>query len=198
MRPAHALRASADCVALRCVASFPSRCGASRSLAPGVLLLTPPLSSLQYMNRSKELWGPTADEFDPERWRNVPEQAKAAGFPLHLLTFIEGPRGCVGNRFGASRRGRVPADDAHTAAQPSRSSRHCWPACCSSCASSTSRAGRWSRSRASWCAAASRDRRSSACRCVDVSLPSAGALERRLNDTHCPPRRCRCALRACR
>jgi len=54
---------------------------------------------IQYMNRSKELWGPTADEFDPERWRNVPEQAKAAGFPLHLLTFIEGPRGCVGNRF---------------------------------------------------------------------------------------------------
>jgi hypothetical protein len=31
-----------------------------------------------------------------------------------------------------------------------------------------------------------------------VSLSSAGALERRLNDTHCPPRRCRCALRACR
>jgi len=52
------------------------------------------------MNRSKELWGPDAYEFKPERWTNVPEAvSQVPGIWGHLLTFIGGPRACIGYRF---------------------------------------------------------------------------------------------------
>lgn len=54
---------------------------------------------IQLINRSKLIWGPTADEFDPDRWNEIPKMAKETGFPSHVLSFIEGPRGCIGNRF---------------------------------------------------------------------------------------------------
>lgn len=54
---------------------------------------------IQAVNRSKAIWGPTADEFDPDRWDHIPQTAKDSGFPMHILSFLEGPRGCIGNRF---------------------------------------------------------------------------------------------------
>lgn len=54
---------------------------------------------VQVINRLEAFWGPTANQFDPERWRNVPATAKATGMPLQMLSFLEGPRGCIGSRF---------------------------------------------------------------------------------------------------
>ncbi|KAF9235972.1 cytochrome P450 [Melanogaster broomeanus] len=52
------------------------------------------------MNTSEELWGPDAHEFKPERWENVPEAVSdIPGVWNHLLTFLGGPRGCIGYRF---------------------------------------------------------------------------------------------------
>lgn len=54
---------------------------------------------LLLINTSQELWGPDALSFVPERWYDIPSAAKASGMPLHLMSFISGPRGCIGNRF---------------------------------------------------------------------------------------------------
>ncbi|KAF2088093.1 cytochrome P450 3A3 [Saccharata proteae CBS 121410] len=43
------------------------------------------------MHHSKEIWGPDADEFRPERWEKATEEQKAAFIP-----FSYGPRACVG------------------------------------------------------------------------------------------------------
>ncbi|KAF9219209.1 cytochrome P450 [Gyrodon lividus] len=52
------------------------------------------------MNRSEELWGPDAHEFKPERWDNVPEAvSNIPGVWGHLLSFLGGPRACIGYRF---------------------------------------------------------------------------------------------------
>ncbi|OXV05609.1 hypothetical protein Egran_06623 [Elaphomyces granulatus] len=52
------------------------------------------------MNRSKEYWGPDADEFKPERWLG-PGRAKNGGASNNyaFLTFIHGPRSCIGQSF---------------------------------------------------------------------------------------------------
>ncbi|KAH7882875.1 cytochrome P450 [Phlebopus sp. FC_14] len=56
-----------------------------------------PISS---MNRSEGLWGPDADEFRPERWENLPEAVSSIpGVWSHLMTFLGGPRACIGYRF---------------------------------------------------------------------------------------------------
>lgn len=43
------------------------------------------------IHHSKEIWGPDADEFCPERWEKVTELQKASFIP-----FSYGPRACVG------------------------------------------------------------------------------------------------------
>jgi benzoate 4-monooxygenase len=43
------------------------------------------------IHHSKEIWGPDADEFRPERWEKISERQKAAFIP-----FSYGPRACVG------------------------------------------------------------------------------------------------------
>jgi benzoate 4-monooxygenase len=43
------------------------------------------------IHHSKEIWGPDADTFRPERWEKVTEKQKAAFIP-----FSYGPRACVG------------------------------------------------------------------------------------------------------
>lgn len=53
----------------------------------GVVLSVPAYT----IHHSKEIWGPDADEFRPERWDNVTEKQKAAFIP-----FSYGPRACVG------------------------------------------------------------------------------------------------------
>ncbi|KAJ9210545.1 hypothetical protein DTO166G4_7857 [Paecilomyces variotii] len=51
-------------------------------------------------NRSKELWGPDADVFDPERWMG-PGRANTGGADTNyaFLSFLHGPRGCIGQGF---------------------------------------------------------------------------------------------------
>lgn len=43
-----------------------------------------------------EIWGPTADQFDPDRWDNLPEPARD---PYASLAFSNGPRICIGKQF---------------------------------------------------------------------------------------------------
>ncbi|KAF8451154.1 cytochrome P450 [Boletus edulis BED1] len=52
------------------------------------------------INRSRELWGPDAHEFKPERWQNIPDAvSQIPGVWGHLLSFLGGPRACIGYRF---------------------------------------------------------------------------------------------------
>lgn len=46
------------------------------------------------INRSKELWGEDADVFKPERWDDGQAESNYA-----FMTFLAGPRGCIGNVF---------------------------------------------------------------------------------------------------
>ncbi|AEO63061.1 uncharacterized protein THITE_2107910 [Thermothielavioides terrestris NRRL 8126] len=54
---------------------------------PGTVLSVPTYS----IHHSKEIWGPDADEFRPERWDNLTARQKNAFIP-----FSYGPRACVG------------------------------------------------------------------------------------------------------
>lgn len=54
---------------------------------PGVVLSVPSYT----IHHSKEIWGPDADEFVPERWEKATERQKNAFIP-----FSHGPRACVG------------------------------------------------------------------------------------------------------
>ncbi|KAH8798027.1 cytochrome P450 [Flagelloscypha sp. PMI_526] len=56
------------------------------------------------LNRSKELWGEDAKEFNPRRW--LPSSSSSPSEHLselvghrHMLTFIDGPRLCLGKHF---------------------------------------------------------------------------------------------------
>lgn len=51
------------------------------------------------INIDDEIWGPDAAEFVPERWLDLPPAPRQNGLPMHLMSFISGPRGCIGNRF---------------------------------------------------------------------------------------------------
>ncbi|KAF9036827.1 cytochrome P450 [Panaeolus papilionaceus] len=52
------------------------------------------------LNRAKEIWGEDAMEFKPERWQNTPEAAsQIPGVWGNMLTFLGGPRACIGYRF---------------------------------------------------------------------------------------------------
>ena len=62
-----------------------------------------PISAI---NRSKVLWGEDALEFKPERWMNgesgLSKSAKELQGFHHLLTFIDGPRQCLGKTFAVT------------------------------------------------------------------------------------------------
>ncbi|CCM04145.1 uncharacterized protein FIBRA_06307 [Fibroporia radiculosa] len=53
------------------------------------------------INTSKDLWGEDALEFKPERWlENIPETIQQVpGAWANLMTFMGGPRACIGFRF---------------------------------------------------------------------------------------------------
>lgn len=55
------------------------------------------------VNFSKELWGADADEFNPDRWMK-PGQAGSGGASSNyaFLTFLHGPRSCIGQRFATA------------------------------------------------------------------------------------------------
>jgi len=60
------------------------------------------------INRSEALWGPDAKAFRPERWLEdglpdgIPPQVKDVQGYRHLLTFIDGPRICLGRHFAVA------------------------------------------------------------------------------------------------
>ncbi|KAI5114800.1 hypothetical protein M0805_003828, partial [Coniferiporia weirii] len=52
------------------------------------------------LNRTKAIWGADADEFNPDRWENLPEASKdIPGVWGNMMTFLGGARGCIGYRF---------------------------------------------------------------------------------------------------
>ncbi|KAG6876110.1 hypothetical protein C0992_000947, partial [Termitomyces sp. T32_za158] len=55
---------------------------------------------IRAINRSIAFWGPSAKEFEPERWLvNSDVPAKQLHGHRHLLTFSDGPRICLGRHF---------------------------------------------------------------------------------------------------
>ncbi|KAM0272213.1 hypothetical protein ACHAQH_008795 [Verticillium albo-atrum] len=58
--------------------------------------------SIWYVNRSPDVWGPDAGEFRPERWITddlKPNQNGGASSNYDFLTFLHGPRSCIGQGF---------------------------------------------------------------------------------------------------
>lgn len=52
------------------------------------------------VNRDKSIWGEDADEFRPERWESISEaSSEVPGVWGNMLTFLGGPRACIGYRF---------------------------------------------------------------------------------------------------
>lgn len=54
-------------------------------------------------NRLKSIWGEDAEEFNPERWinkaDNTPNNSGGADSNYSFLTFLHGPRSCIGQNF---------------------------------------------------------------------------------------------------
>ncbi|KZT57219.1 cytochrome P450 [Calocera cornea HHB12733] len=57
--------------------------------------------AIEAVNRSTHIWGPTAHEFDPERWLkgDLPALAQEVQGYHHVLSFTDGPRHCIGKHF---------------------------------------------------------------------------------------------------
>ncbi|KPM40507.1 hypothetical protein AK830_g6038 [Neonectria ditissima] len=58
--------------------------------------------SIWLINRSPEIWGPHAAEFRPERWitdDGKPNQNGGASSNYDFMTFLHGPRSCIGQGF---------------------------------------------------------------------------------------------------
>ncbi|QRV93079.1 cytochrome P450 family protein [Ceratobasidium sp. AG-Ba] len=55
--------------------------------------------SIIHMHRRKDLWGPDADEFDPERWLDERVKKYVTPNPFIFLPFSAGPRICLGQQF---------------------------------------------------------------------------------------------------
>ncbi len=52
------------------------------------------------VNRSRALWGADASEFNPDRWLEGPNAANGGvESPYAFLTFLHGPRSCIGQSF---------------------------------------------------------------------------------------------------
>jgi cytochrome P450 len=58
------------------------------------------------INRSLEFWGPTADQFRPDRWVSIGANGdrsfnRTGGSTSHfgVTTFLHGPRTCIGKEF---------------------------------------------------------------------------------------------------
>lgn len=53
------------------------------------------------INRDGDLWGRTADSFDPDRWMGEGKANNTGGVRNHFgfLTFLHGPRSCIGSGF---------------------------------------------------------------------------------------------------
>ncbi|KAK9355127.1 cytochrome P450 [Lipomyces doorenjongii] len=75
-----------------------SRLAAEDTMVDGVLVKKGTLIFIVItaINRLKSLWGEDATKFDPDRWNNMSPEALS---PYSFLTFIQGPRSCIGRRF---------------------------------------------------------------------------------------------------
>ncbi|KAG0695949.1 cytochrome P450 [Suillus ampliporus] len=65
-------------------------------------LITIPAGAI---NRSFAIWGPDAKEFKPDRWLaegGISGKAKEVQGHRHLLTFVDGPRTCLGKDFAVT------------------------------------------------------------------------------------------------
>jgi cytochrome P450 len=55
------------------------------------------------VNKDPAMWGPKASEFDPGRWKDPktgkPNQSGGASTNYAFLTFLHGPRSCIGQGF---------------------------------------------------------------------------------------------------
>ncbi|KAJ7328869.1 cytochrome P450 [Mycena albidolilacea] len=52
------------------------------------------------VNTDKDIWGPDAREWKPERWETIPDEVGAIPTVWgNILTFFAGPHNCVGSRF---------------------------------------------------------------------------------------------------
>ena len=65
--------------------------------------------SMESMNRSTAMWGQDAKTFRPSRWLEdangqdeIPAKAKEIQGHRHLLTFVDGPRTCLGKNFAVA------------------------------------------------------------------------------------------------
>ncbi|KAI6021735.1 hypothetical protein PISMIDRAFT_674045 [Pisolithus microcarpus 441] len=61
--------------------------------------------SIPSVNRSTEIWGEDAKVFRPERWLEedgIPRKAQDIQAYRHLLTFVDGPRTCLGKGFAVA------------------------------------------------------------------------------------------------
>lgn len=47
------------------------------------------------INFDETVWGPDIDEFNPDRWEKLPDTVSNYSY----LTFLQGPRSCIGRRF---------------------------------------------------------------------------------------------------
>ncbi|EJU05966.1 cytochrome P450 [Dacryopinax primogenitus] len=59
---------------------------------------------IEAMNKSSAFWGPDSHEFKPERWldEELPKKVTEIQGFHHLLTFIDGPRNCIGKNFAVA------------------------------------------------------------------------------------------------
>ena len=68
-------------------------------VAEGELVSVP----IRAINRSEAIWGSDAKEFIPERWldeeKGLTAKAKEVQGYHHLLSFVDGPRTCLGRAF---------------------------------------------------------------------------------------------------
>lgn len=65
-------------------------------IAKGTSVSIPPWA----INRSRVLWGANAAEFIPDRWLQGPNAATGgAQSPFAYVTFLHGPRSCIGKSF---------------------------------------------------------------------------------------------------
>lgn len=51
--------------------------------------------AISAINFDETIWGPDVDSFNPDRWDKLPEAVSNYNY----LTFLQGPRSCIGRRF---------------------------------------------------------------------------------------------------
>lgn len=95
---------------------YPSVPGNIRTSIKGDVFPTghyvPPKTNVFYtvhaMQRRSDLWGPDADEFNPDRW-NLQDKPPAGVPPFGFLPFNGGPRICLGQQFAYNEASQVLA-----------------------------------------------------------------------------------------